>query len=133
MSARRFILSRTLTLLCGQLICVAAMCGLFALMGKFDGKVLLGGIVGGLLSVLNFFLLAVSADRAADQATEENVKGGMATIRISYSLRLVLIFVVLFAFAKSGLCNIFALVAPLVFAQPIIMVTEFFRKAGEEE
>ncbi len=133
MDSRKFILHKTLVLLAGQALCVAGMCGVFSLLGRFDSKVLLGGIIGGLLAVLNFFFLAVSADRAADQAVEQNVKGGTATIRLSQSLRFVLLFVVLIAFAKSGLCNIFALALPLAFSQPIIMVTEFFRKAGEKE
>lgn len=133
MDSRKFILHKTLVLLIGQALCVAGMCGVFALLRWFDGKVLLGGIVGGILSVLNFFLLAVSADKAADQAVEQNVKGGTATIRISYGVRFALIFIVLMAFAKSGLCNIFALALPLAFSQPIIMVTEFFRKAGENK
>ena len=133
MNSRKFVINRTLTILCGQVVCVAAMCGLFALIGKFDWRVLLGGIVGGLISVFNFFFLAISADKAADQAVAQNVKGGTTTIRLSYGLRFALIFVILFAFAKSGLCNVFALAIPLAFAQPILMVTEFFRKAGEKE
>ena len=133
MDSRKFILHKTLVLLIGQALCVAGMCGVFALLGWFDGKVVFGGIVGGILAVLNFFLLAVSADKAADQAVEQNVKGGTATIRISYGVRFALIFIVLIAFAKSGLCNIIALALPLAFSQPIIMVTEFFRKAGENK
>ena len=57
MDSRKFILHKTLVLLAGQALCVAGMCGVFALLGWFDGKVLLGGIVGGILAVLNFFLL----------------------------------------------------------------------------
>ena len=133
MDSRKFILNRTLTILCGQVICVALMCGLFALIGKFDWHVLLGGVVGGLLSALNFLFLGISADKAADQAVAQDVKGGKAPVRLSYGLRFVLIFVVLFAFGKSGLCNVFAMALPLAFAQPILMVTEFFRKAGEKE
>ena len=133
MDSRKFILNRTLTILCGQIICVALMCGAFALIGKFDGSVVFGGVVGGLLSTLNFLFLGISADKAADQAVEQNVKAGTTTIRLSYGLRFALIFAVLFAFGKSGLCNVFAMALPLAFAQPILMVTEFFRKAGEKE
>jgi hypothetical protein len=47
-------------------------------------------------------------------------------------LRLLVIFIVLFAFAKSGLGNAFAMVLPLVFVRATISVSEFFRKPGKE-
>ena len=131
METKKFILRKTLVILLGEIVFVAAMCGVFALLNQFSGKVLLGGAVGAVLGVLNFFFMAIAADRAADQAVEQNVKGGQATIRMSYILRLGVLFVVLFAFAKSGLCNVFALVLPQVFVRPTITVAEFFRKSGE--
>ena len=132
MESRKFILQKTLIIFLGEVLCVAAMYGIFALLKKLDGSVLLGGAIGAGLGVLNFFFMAVAADRAADQAVEQNVKGGQATIRMSYMLRLVVLFAVLFAFAKSGLCNVFALVLPIVFVRPILTVSEFFRKSGEK-
>ena len=51
----------------------------------------------------------------------------------SYAVRMLVIFVILFALVKSGLCNPIASVLPLVFVQPIITVAEFFRKSGEKE
>ena len=41
--------------------------------------------------------------------------------------------VVLFAAAKSGYCNVFALVIPLVFVRPVLTIGEFFRKSGEKQ
>ena len=104
------------------------MIGIFALLNAYDRSVLLGGIFGGLLAVLNFFFMAVGATLAADKAEKQDVKGGKALIQSSYTLRLVVLALVLFAFAKSGLCNVFALVIPLVFVRPIITIAEFFRK-----
>ena len=128
MDTRTFIIRKTLTVALGQVICIGAICGVYALLGRFDTTVLLGSIVGAVLAVVNFFLMAVAVDRAADQAVDQNVKGGKATIRLSYTVRLVAIFVTLFAFAMSGLCNALAMVLPMVLVRPIIMVTEFFRK-----
>ena len=68
---------------------------------------------------------------AADKAQAQNVKGGKATISRSYVIRLLVLFILLFAFAKSGFCNVFALVLPLFFVRIIITVAEFFRKKGE--
>lgn len=133
MDVRRFVLKETGIIAISECICVAAMLGIFALIGKFDGKVLLGGIAGGILAVLNFFLMAIAADAAADKAAAQDIKGGKAKIRTSFLIRMILLFVVLFAFAKSKLCNPFALVIPFVFVQPAIMITEFFRKSGDKK
>lgn len=131
MDPRKFIFQETAIIAAGQVICVGAMFGVFALLNAFDSTVLLGGIIGAVLSVLNFFFMAVGATLAADKAAKQNVSGGNATIKTSYLLRMIVLAVVLFAFAKSGLCNVIALVLPLAFVRPIITVAEFFRKPGE--
>lgn len=131
MDTRKFVLSQTGLLAVVQSLCVAATVGVFALVGKYDRSVLLGGIVGGILSLLNFLFMAIGAMLAADKAVEQNVKGGHATIRMSYFFRLIILAVVLFAFAKSGLCNVFAMVLPLAYVRPILTILEFFRKPGD--
>lgn len=131
MDSRKIVFHETAVVAVGEVICVALMLGVFALLGQFDGTVLLGGLVGGVLAVANFLFMAIGAMLAADRAQEQNVKGGKSTIQRSYILRLVLLFVLLFAFAKSGLCNVFALVIPLFFVRITITVAEFFRKKGE--
>ncbi len=133
MNDRKFILQETLRLFVGQVLCIGAMYGIFALLGYWDSKVLLGGIVGGIVTVLNFATMAIFASLAADKAEVQNVKGGQALIRASYIGRLVVMFIVFFAFAKSGLCNVIAMVLPLAFIKPIITIGEFFRKKGDSK
>ena len=128
MDSRKFVLKETLIILLGEVICSGAMVGIFALMGSFDLSIIIGAIVGAVMSTLNFFFMAVGATLAADKAEKQDVKGGKALIQSSYTLRLVVLALVLFAFAKSGLCNVFAMVIPLVFVRPIITIAEFFRK-----
>ena len=130
MDSRKFVLKQTGIIAIGQAVCVAAMVGIFALLGQFDMHVLWGGIVGGVLAVLNFLTMAVGAMIAADKAVEQDVKGGQATVRMSMLLRLAVIAIVLIAFAKSGLCNVLAMVLPLAFTRPVLMFAEFFGKAG---
>lgn len=131
MDSRKLVIKESMIVLLGVTLCSAAMVGIFALLGKFDSTVLLGALVGTVLAVLNFFFMAVIAMMAADKAEKQNVKGGEALIRGSYPMRMIVLFVVLFAFAKSGLCNPIALVVPLVFVRPTITIAEFFRKSGE--
>ena len=133
MESRKFVYRETALVAIGQAICVGVMIGIFALLGHFDMSVLWGGLAGFVLAVLNFFFMAVGATLAADKAEEQNVKGGKATIQISYILRMVLLFVVLFALVKSGLCNVIAAVLPLAFTRPIISIGEFFRKPGDKK
>ena len=128
MDSRKYVIKESLVILAGQAVCVAVMIGIFALLGYYDRAVLLGGIFGGLLATANFFFMAVAATIAADKAVAQNVKGGEATVRISYIARMAVIAIVLFALVKSGLCNVFTAVLPLAFNRPIITLQEFFRK-----
>lgn len=129
--SRKFVLKETALVFAGVMVCVALMCGVYALLGKFGMNVVLGGLVGGVLATANFFFMAVGAELAADKAEQDNVKGGKALIQTSYIIRLAVLFVILFACAKSGFFDTVALVLPLVFVRPVLSIGEFFRKAGE--
>ena len=128
MDSRKIVIKESAIVLAGVTICSAAMVGIFALLGKLDSTILLGALVGTVAASLNFFFMAVIAMMAADKAEQQNVKGGEALIRGSYPIRMGVLFLVLFTFAKSGLCNPIALVVPLVFVRPTITIAEFFRK-----
>lgn len=133
MDMRKYVLRQTGIVGLGEAIGVAAMIGIFALLGAYDSRVLLGGLVGGAVAVANFLVMAIGVNLAADKAENQNVKGGQATIKGSYLLRMIGMAVVLFAFAKSGLCNVIALVIPLIFVRFTLTLQEFFRrKPGEK-
>lgn len=132
MDSRKVVFKETAIVLIGQIICVAVMLAIYALLSKFSQKVLLGGIVGGAVAVLNFFFMAIGASLAADKAQQQDVKGGKSLIQTSMLIRYAAIFVVLFACAKSGLFELIPLVLPLAFVRPILTVGEFFRKSGEK-
>lgn len=131
MDSRKIVLKETAIVSIGVAICTAAMIGIFALLGQFDRSVLIGGIAGGVLATLNFLFMAIGASLAADKAQEQNVKGGQAMIHTSYLVRMVVLFIILFALVKSGLCNVICAVLPLAFTRPILTIAEFFRKSGE--
>lgn len=133
MNTRKFILRETALLALGELVCAAAMVALFALLGYFDYKVVLGALLGCLIAVGNFFFMAIASNAAADRAAEQQVKEGQSMVKSSYRLRLLVIGVLLFLLAKSGHCNVLALVLPLFFVFPVITVIEFFRKSGEKK
>lgn len=133
MEPRKIVYRETGIIAVGVLICLAVMYAVFALLGYFDRSVLLGGIIGTVIAIANFFFMAVSASLAADKAVNQEVKQGTALMKGSYMVRLLVIFLILFACVKSGLCDALASVLPMVFVRPVITVAEFFRKSGEEK
>lgn len=128
--SRKFILRKTAFIALGQTLCVAVMIGIFALLGFYDRSVLLGGILGGVIAIGNFFVMAVCADLAADRAEKGNVQSGQALIKFSYFGRITVIALLLFALVKSGLCHVISAVVPLIFNRPILTLSEFFRKGN---
>ncbi|MCD8107186.1 MAG: ATP synthase subunit I [Oscillospiraceae bacterium] len=128
MDSRKEVLHETLIIAIGQVICIAAMFGIFALLGLFDRTVVFGGILGGIVAILNFLFMAISVCVASDRAVAQDVNGGKSLMAFSRVFRYVVIFVVWIAGAVSGLCNAFALVLPIIFVRPTITVAEFFRK-----
>lgn len=130
MDSRKIVFQETGIVLLGEIVCTALMCAVFALLDKFNLSVLYGGLIGLALATGNFFFMALSTSMAADKAQSQDVKGGQVMVRSSYTLRLVVMFIILFACGKSGLFNAFSLVLPLLFVRPTITVAEFFRKPG---
>lgn len=128
--SRKLVLKETGIIALGELVCVALMCGVYALLQKFDVSVVLGGLVGFLVATGNFFFLAVIATLASDKAEAGDPFAGQKLMKSSYPIRLLAMAAVLFLCAKSGFVDVIALVLPLVFVRPILTIAEFFRKKG---
>ena len=131
MDSRKYVLTQTGIIAIGQAVGLGVMLGVFALLNRLDYTVVLGGVIGALVALLNFFFMAVSLTLAADRAAQQDVKGVKGMVRSSYAIRTIVMFVVLALCAKSGHCNVIALVVPLLVVQPTLLVVEFFRKKGE--
>ena len=133
MDSRKFIFKETAMLAIGQALCVGVMIGIFALAGKFQLSVLLGGLVGALIAIANFFIMSFVANLAADKAEAQDVAGGQKMIQLSYMGRMLGMFLVLILCAKSGYFHVLALVLPLAFTRPILTIAEIFKKKGENK
>ena len=131
MDSRKLVFKETAIVVTGQAIGVAIMFGVYALLGFFSIKVLLGGIVGAVAALANFFIMAVTVSLAADKAEQQDVSGGQKLLEGAYPVRLLILALILFACGKSGYFDVLALVIPLVFVRPTLTVAEFFRKKGE--
>ncbi len=130
MDGRKLVLKETAVVSLGQLLCAGVMLLVYALLGKFSLNVLWGALAGSLLAVLNFFFTAMIADLAADRAEKQDVTGAQKLIKGSYPVRMLVLAVLLFACAKSGIFNVVALLLPLTFVRLTILVGGFFRKKG---
>lgn len=128
--SRKFVLKQTIIVFVGVLILSALMCGVYALLGKFSLKVVLGGLVGTVVATGNFFFMAMVATLAADRAQQQDVETGKKMLKGSYPLRLLVMAAVLVLCAISGWFDVLALVLPLVFVRPVLTITEFFKKKG---
>lgn len=147
----------TLTVLAGELFLTALMLLVFVLLGRFDMTVLLGALLGAFFAVLNFFLMGLSVQRAADSMNGAEVPpedesaaeaadddtgakqkqrlspaSGKAKrqMQVSYSLRMLM----LVAVAAAGLLlpcfHPLAVVIPFLFPRLIIQVVGM-RQGGD--
>ena len=128
--SRKIVWNQTARIAIGEAVCVGLMYGIYGLLHKLALPVILGGIVGAVLAIGNFFFMAVIATLAADKAQAQDVEGGQKLMKSSYPIRILLLAVVLVVCAVSGYFDILALALPLLFVRPIIMIWEFFGKKG---
>ena len=128
MESRKIVYRETGIVALGVAACTGVMVLVFALGGWYSQSVLYGALLGALLSIGNFFFMAMGTCLAADKAESKDVKGGTVLMRSSYIFRLLVLFVLLVVCAKSRIFNLIALVLPLVFVRPVLTVAEFFRK-----
>ena len=73
----------------------------------------------------------VVATLAAEKAQQQDIEGGQKLMKSSYPIRLLVLAVVLIVCAASGYFDVLALVLPMLFVRPVIMLWEFVGKKGE--
>ena len=127
-SAGKTVLRETGIVLIGEIVCVALMLGVYALIGKISRPVIIGALVGLALAAGNFFMMAVSVTNASEHAARQDVKAGRQLIRSSYMIRMAVIAVILFVLVRAGVCSAIPAILPLVFVRWILTVAELFRK-----
>ena len=135
MDDNRQLLRELLIVAVGEILCAALMLLVFFFLHRLDWKVVLAAILGVVLVVLNFFIMILGVVSAAKKAEQGDVTGGQRTMKLSMTVRLVLLLAVLAGAVLSGffaLGAVIAMLIPLLLFRPIISLGEFFRKAGEK-
>lgn len=130
MDSRKIVFKETAIIAVGELILSGIMVGVFAALGHFQWNVLWGALAGSAVMIANYFFMAVTVSLAADRAQQGDVDQAKKMVQMSSVGRLIAMGLVLFLGIKLG-ANVIALVLPLAFARPILMLAEFFRKKGD--
>ena len=112
----------------GELLILALVCAGFALLGKWSGKVLAGALTGAGLAMLNYALMALGVFKAAEKAEAGDPASGQRTMTLSMLGRYLLMIAVLVIGAKSGRCDVIAMVIPLALSRLILYAAELFRR-----
>lgn len=112
----------------GELLVFGLLCGAFAALGKLDAKVILGGAVGAVTAVLNYVLMAVGVWAAAARAEAGEPARAKRAVTLSMLARFGLMIAILVIGAKSGACNVIAMVIPLAAFRLLLFAAELFRK-----
>ena len=124
-------MKETVLVTVGVLLLSALMVGVFAVLGKFSLNVVISALTGSMVIILNYFFLAVTVSLASDKAAQGKADEAKKMLRLSPVVRLFVMAVALFVGIKVG-GNVIALVLPLVFLRPVLMLGEFFRKKGDK-
>ena len=130
MDSRRIVFKETAIVAVGELICCAAMVGVFAALGKFEMNVLWGAVAGALVMTANYFFRAVTVSLATDRARNGDVAQAKRMVQLSSIVRLVLMGLALVLGIVLG-ANAVAILLPLLFVRPVLLLAEFFRKKGD--
>ena len=79
---------------------------------------------------VNHFFMSVTVCLAADRAERGDVDAAKKSVQLSSTVRLLCMGLALFVGIRLG-ADVIALVLPLAFVRPILMVSELFGKKGE--
>ena len=107
------------------LILSAIMEAVFLIINKWDYTVLLGNLLSGALAIFNFFLIGLTVQNAV----EKDEKEAKNTIKVSQSLRFLMMLVVVAIGALLPCFNIWTSIIPLLFPRIAIAFWGAFKKS----
>ncbi|WP_408628553.1 ATP synthase subunit I [Anaeropeptidivorans aminofermentans] len=113
----------------GVSILTAIMLLVFLILKKLTFYVFLSAFIGAILAILNFFLLGLSLNKAVNKEAS-NAK---QYIQVSYSYRMIGLFIILAIGLYLKLFNPVAILLPLIFPRIVISAINFKRRRGINE
>ena len=130
MRPEKTVLRETAFVAVGTLILSVIINAVFLIIGKWSLSVLLGNILSGIPSVINFFLMGMTVQKAVG----ETGKAAENFMRVSMLLRTVILFVV----AIVGVCNpdtfnLVSVLVPLFFPRISIALRPLFGMDSDKD
>lgn len=105
----------------GTVIMLVVMLAVYAVLGKFTVGVLLGGLLGSVYAIFNFFMLGMTLQKAASMTDQQMAH---MKVRSSYSTRMIgMLILAVVAFALPFVEGIPCLIA-LLFPRATIFVLQ---------
>ena len=120
------VVTETLRILVGMLICLILMLGVYVIVHRFSAPVLAGGIVGTVVAVGNFFFMGLGLSNLLEDASTEKIRLRTQT---SFLIRTLVILALLVVAIKFCGCDALSTLLPMLFVRPVIMVEQFILKS----
>lgn len=114
-----------ITMTVGMVVLCAIMLAVFAVLGYYDSRALLGALLGGTYAVINFILLGITVQLSTKK---KSAKAAQSFMGASYTLRLVLTAAVVIIGIKVDIFNYVAVFIPLFFPRIVIFFSNILRK-----
>ena len=125
------VIKETVHIAIGTAVMSAIMVIVFVLVGQFSLSVVWGALTGLIAAVGNFFLMAMNIQRVTtelDPANEDAMKQAKAKMKVSYSVRLLLMAVIIVLSIKLIGSNWIAAMLPLFFPRVTILIMQIIAK-----
>ncbi|MBQ7291656.1 MAG: ATP synthase subunit I [Clostridia bacterium] len=119
----KVVLQETAYIAVWTLILSAVMQAVFLVIGKWDYTVILGNLLGAAANLLNFFLMALTVQKALEKEEKE----AKQAMKLSHSMRMLMLFVMALLGILLPCFNTIATVIPFFFTRIAIMFRQFFK------
>ena len=96
----------------------------FIIIGEWNYTVLLGNLLSFIAAVGNFFLMGLTVQSAVNKEKKQMER----TVKLSQTLRLILIFIVTAVGVTAPYFNVWAVIIPLFFTRIAIFIRPFYDK-----
>ena len=120
----------TVCVVIGELIMTALMVAVYLIIGKFELDVLISALIGASISILNFFMLGLTVQKAVTMEDENNRKNLM---KISQSMRFLLIAVLIVVFCAVCKLPPIPMVIPLFFTRITFFVRQIIINKNDKK
>ena len=123
----KVVLQETSYIAVWTLILSAVMQAVFLIINIWDYTVILGNLLGAAANLLNFFLMALTVQKALEKEEKE----AKQTVKLSHSLRMLMLFVAAILGILLPCFYTIASIIPFFFTRIAIMIRQFFKNKNE--